>query len=137
MHDLKLYICQMIELPRDLMHLQYQRLNYRFVHVGSNMHKRNELYMLSKIWKQRQMVQKFSRKSFQKFPKLLNLRNANNSTESNRISGSKVEWKETSAKKNSKVWVYLARLSSFMAILVNTVAFATESCRKFKPDVLG
>ena len=58
------------------------------------MHKRNELYMLKKIWKQRQMVQKFSRKSFQKFRKLLNLRNANNSTENNRNSGSKVEWKE-------------------------------------------
>ena len=40
------------------------------------------------------MVQKFSRKSFQKFRKLLNLRNANNSTENNRNSGSKVEWKE-------------------------------------------
>ena len=92
--------------------------------------------MLKKIWKQRQMVQKFSRKSFQKFRKLLNLRNANNSTENNRNSGSKVEWKENfREKKNSKMSVYLARLSSFMAILVKTVPFATESCRKFKPDV--
>ena len=36
----------------------------------------------------------------------------------------------------SKIWVYLARLSSFLGILGNTVPFATGSCRKFKPDVL-
>ena len=86
------------------------------------MHKRNELYMLSKIWKKRQMVQKCSRKSFQKFRKLLNLRNANNSTENNSNCGGKVEWKENFREKK-------------MAILVNTVPFATESCRKFTPHV--
>ena len=35
-----------------------------------------------------------SRKSFQKFRKLLNFRNANHSTENSRNSGSKVEWKK-------------------------------------------
>ena len=35
-----------------------------------------------------------SRKSFQKFWKLLNFQNANHSTESSSSSGSKVEWKE-------------------------------------------
>ena len=50
--------------------------------------------MLSKIWKQPQTVKKFPRKSFQKFRKLLNLRNANNSAENYRNSGSKVKWKE-------------------------------------------
>ena len=81
--------------------LQYQCLSYRFVQVGSNMHKRNELYMLSKIWKKRQMVQKCSRKSFQKFRKLLNLRNANNSTENNSNCGGKVKWKENFREKKN------------------------------------
>ena len=46
---------------------------------------------LSKIWKQRQIVQK----SLQKFRKLLNFRNVNHSIEnSKKKSQSKVEWKE-------------------------------------------
>ena len=36
----------------------------------------------------------------------------------------------------SKIWVYLARLSSFLGILENAVPFATGSCLRFKPDVL-
>ena len=36
----------------------------------------------------------------------------------------------------SKIWVYLARLSSFWGILENAVPFATGSCLRFKPDVL-
>ena len=36
----------------------------------------------------------------------------------------------------SRIWVCLARLSSFWEILDNAVPFATKSCRKFKPDVL-
>ena len=36
----------------------------------------------------------------------------------------------------SKIWVYLARLSSFLGILENAVPFDTGSCLKFKPDVL-
>ena len=46
------------------------------------------------------MVQKIPRKSFQKFRKLLNFRNANHSTENSRNSGSKVEWKENFRGKN-------------------------------------
>ena len=34
------------------------------------------------------------------------------------------------------MWVYLARLSSVLEVLKNTVPFATRSCRKFKVDVL-
>ena len=49
-------------------------------------------------------------KSFQKFRKLLNFRNANHSTENFRNSGN---GKKTSGKFISKIWVYLARLSSF------------------------
>ena len=37
--------------------------------------------------------------------------------------------------KISKIFVYLAKLSSFLEILENAVPFATGSCRKFKPDV--
>ena len=40
----------------------------------------------------------------------------------------------TSGKKFSKIWVYLARLSSFWEILENAVPFTTGSCRKRKPD---
>ena len=36
----------------------------------------------------------------------------------------------------SKIWVYLARLSSSLGILENAVPFATGSCLRFKPDVL-
>ena len=38
-------------------------------------------------------------------------------------------------KKVSKIWVYLARLSSFLEILEKAAPFATECCRKFKPDI--
>ena len=61
--------------------------------------------------------------------KLLNFRNVNHSIENSRNPGSKVQWKE-------KIGVYLARLFSFLENLENTVPFATESRRKFKPDVL-
>ena len=91
---------------------------------------------LSKIWKQRQWCRNF-RKSFQKFWKLLNFRNANHSTENSGNSGSKVEWKGNFREKAfSKIWVYLARFSSGLEILENAVPFATGSCQKFKPDVL-
>ena len=85
-------------------------------------------------------------KSFQKFRKLLNFRNANHSTENFRNSGSKVEWKENFWEIFSKIWVYLERLSSFLEMSENrhyrcsqpknAVPFATGSCRKFKPEVL-
>ena len=72
---------------------------------------------LSKIWKQQQMVQKFpgifsgnSRnwwiseiRTFQ--PKILE------------ILGEKFNWKKTSGKIFVKIWVYLARLSSFWKFL--------------------
>ena len=61
--------------------------------------------------------------------KLLNFRNVNHSIENSRNPGRKVQWKE-------KIGVYLARLSSFLENLENTVPFATESRRKFKLDVL-
>ena len=49
--------------------------------------------------------------------------------------GAKLNGKK-SGKVFSKIWVYLARLSSFLGILENAVLFATGSCLKFKPDVL-
>ena len=51
------------------------------------------------------------------------------------IPGAKLNGRTTSRKKSSKIWVYLARLSSFSEILESAVPFATGSCRKFKPDV--
>ena len=77
-----------------------------------------------------------SPKSFQKFRKLLNFRNANHSTENSRNPGSKVEWKANSREKFLKIWVYLARLSSFVEILENALPLTSGSCRKFKADVL-
>ena len=84
---------------------------------------------LSEIRKQRQMVQTFPTK-FPEIPKAVEFPNANHWTENSRNSGSKVEWKENFWE---KIWVYLARLSSFSEILENAVPFATGSCRKFKP----
>ena len=86
---------------------------------------------LSKIWKQRQWYRNF-RKSFRKFLKLLNFRNANHSTENSGILGAKLNGKETSGKTFSKIWVYLARFCSFLEILENAVPFATGSCQKFQ-----
>ena len=54
-----------------------------------------------------------SRKSFRKFRKLLNFRNANHLTENSRSSGSNVEGKKTSGKKLPKIWVSLARFPLF------------------------
>ena len=51
------------------------------------------------------------------------------------IPEAKLNGRTTSRKKFSKIWVYLARLSSFSEILESAVPFATGSCRKFKPDV--
>ena len=80
---------------------------------------------LSKIWKQRQMVQKFpgkvSRNSRNCWisemraiqPKILEIR------------GAKLNKKESSGKKISKIWVYPPRLSSLFEILENAVPFAT------------
>ena len=50
--------------------------------------------------------------------------------------GERSYWKENFRVNFSKIWVYLARLSSFLKILKNAVPFATGSCRKFKPDIL-
>ena len=77
-----------------------------------------------------------SRKSFQKFRKLLNFRNANHSVENSRNSESKVEWKENYRKEFSKIWVFLTSLCSVLEIFENAVPFATGNCRKFNPDVL-
>ena len=52
------------------------------------------------------------------------------------IPGAKLNRKKTSGEKFSKIWVYLARLSSFLEILENAVPFATGSSRIFKADVL-
>ena len=50
---------------------------------------------------------------------------------------SKVEWKKNILENFSKIWVYHARLSSFMEIFENATLFATGSCRKFNNRGLG
>ena len=52
------------------------------------------------------------------------------------IPGAKLNGKKSSVKNFSRIWVYLARLSSFLEVLKNTVPFATGSVQKFKVDVL-
>ena len=47
------------------------------------------------------------------------------------IPGAKLDGKKTSGKNFSNIWVYLARLSSFLEIFKKAVPFTTESCRKF------
>jgi len=44
--------------------------------------------------------------------------------------------KEIPGRKFSKIWVYLARLSSFPEIPENAVPFATGNFWKFKPEFL-
>ena len=91
-----------------------------------------------KLWKNLETAAnstEISHKKLQKSRKLLNFRNATNSPNSE----SKVdhEWKENFLEIFfSKLWVYVARLASFLEILENAVPFACGSCRKFKPDVL-
>ena len=78
-----------------------------------------------------------SRTSFQKSWKRLNFRNANHSTE---ISGNFREqsWMEKNFLESfSKIWVYHARLSSFMEIFENAALFATGSSRKFNNRSFG
>ena len=88
-------------------------------------------------------------KSFQKFRKLLNFRNANHSTEIFRNSGNKVEWKENFRENFFRNFGYTsrARLSAFLEMSENrhyrcsqpknAFPFATGSCRKFKLEVMG
>ena len=53
------------------------------------------------------------------------------------IPRAKLNGKKTSGRKKfSKIWVYLARLSSVLEMLENAVPFATGSSRIFKSDVL-
>ena len=73
-------------------------------------------------------------KSFQKFRKLLNFRNANHSTENFRNSGSKVEWKENFRE------IFFENLGIPREVVlfsgnVGKSSF-TGRCRKFKPEVL-
>ena len=82
------------------------------------------------------MVEKFPRKSFQKFRKLLNFRNANLSTENSRNPRSKVEWKENFREKVSESLGIPREVVLVLEILENAVPLATGSCRKFQPDVL-
>ena len=53
------------------------------------------------------------------------------------ISASKVEWKKNFLESFSKIWVYHARLSSFMEIFENAALFATGSSRKFNNRSFG
>jgi len=75
-----------------------------------------------------------SQKSFQKFWKLLNFRNAKHSTKNSRFSGSKVEWKENLRENFFENLDIPRKVALFLEILKNAVAFAPGSCRKFKPD---
>ena len=76
-----------------------------------------------------------SRKSFQKFWKLLNFQNANHSTESSSSSGSKVEWKENLREIFFENLGIPCKVVLFLEILKNVVAFAPGNCRKFKLGV--
>ena len=77
-----------------------------------------------------------SEKSFQKFHKLLNFRNANHSTKNSRNSEGKVKWKENFRQKVSENLVIPRKVVLFLKILENAVQFSTGSCRKCKPDFL-
>ena len=77
-----------------------------------------------------------SQKSFQKFHKLLKIRNVNLSTKNSRNSESKVEWKENFQEKVSENLVIPRKVVLFLQILENAMPFSTGSCQKCKPDIL-
>ena len=62
--------------------------------------------------------------SFQKFRKLLNFWNANNSTENSRFSERKVEWKENFREKIFENLGIPREVALFIEILENAVQFA-------------
>ena len=72
-----------------------------------------------------------SRKSFQKFRKLLNGRNANDSTENSRFSGSIVESKENFLENIFENLGIPRKVALFLKILENALPSAYGSCRKF------
>ena len=82
-----------------------------------------------------QKFQKFGNSSrwyrnFQeKFPKLLNFRNVNNSVENLRNSGSKVEWKENFQEKVSQNLGIPRQVLLSLEILENAVPLSPGSCR--------
>ena len=78
---------------------------------------------LSKIWKQRQMVQKFPGNVSRNFGNFWIFRSANRSTENSRTSGTNVNGKESCGK-------------MFLKIGGNAVPFAIARCWKFQPVVL-
>ena len=63
--------------------------------------------------------------SFQKFRKLLNFSNANNSTENSRFSERKVEWKENFREKIFENLGMPREVALFIEILENAVQFAS------------
>ena len=69
------------------------------------------------------------RNSQEKFPKLLNFRNVNNSVENLRNSGSKVEWKENFQEKVSQNLGIPRQVLLSLEILENAVPLAPGSCR--------
>ena len=72
----------------------------------------------------------FPEKFFQKFPKQLNFRNANHSTQTSRNSGSKVKWKENFREKVSEnLGIPREVVRLYLEILENAVPPATGSCR--------
>ena len=52
------------------------------------------------------------------------------------IPEAKLNGKQSPGKNFQKIWVYLARLSSFVEILENALPLTSGSCWKFKADVL-
>ena len=68
-----------------------------------------------------------SRKSFQKFRKLLNCRNANHSTENSRFSGSIVEWKQNFRENIFENLGIHRKVALFLKILENALPSASGS----------
>ena len=73
-----------------------------------------------------------SPKSIQKFLKLLNFEMRTIQPQNQEIREAKLNGRTTSRKKFSKIWVYLARLSSFSEILESAVPFATGKLPKIQ-----
>jgi len=90
---------------------------------------------LSKILDTAANSTEISRKSFQKFRKLLYFRSANYEPKLVEIPVAKLNGKKTPGKIFEKILGMPRKVVLFLEILGKAVPFTTGSCRKFKPEV--
>lgn len=101
-----------LKLLKLSLHVSVKKSDFKFFFLHKTKYKHWALSIRPKrpkMWKRLQVVREFQGKVWE----LMNFQNPNYSTKNSRDSGSKIEKKEIF---REKIWVYLARLSSFSEI---------------------